>query len=266
MDNINIDRHETSPIRHFMLRLGRTKLNVLISLVSLVISVLVTVVVMDSLELDETAWNIGLKVSVIIPLIVAPICGYFGFGLLFRLDKAEKQMRRLACLDELTGISNRRFFYENANTELLQAARYKYPVTILLVDADHFKRVNDEHGHQAGDDVLKSLGNILSETVRESDLVGRYGGEEFVCLMTHTTASESRPVAQRLLQQLRSGPFVTRVGDIHMTLSIGIADTIDVGSYDIDTLIASADQALYRAKAQGRDRMVFHTLEEASSS
>ena len=178
----------------------------------------------------------------------------------------EQKLALLANRDELTGISNRRHFYERGELELKRAQRYQQPLAVLMLDADHFKAVNDNYGHDVGDLVLKSLANTLIYTLRETDVFGRIGGEEFAVVLTQTAQTVALEVAERLrheLEQIRvpvqaSHQYASEQAkseSVGITVSIGLV-MLDNSDQQLDDLLKKADLALYQAKAQGRNRVV----------
>jgi diguanylate cyclase (GGDEF)-like protein len=165
------------------------------------------------------------------------------------------QLKQMAETDFLTGVMNRRSFYTAAERELSAARRYVRGLAVVMLDIDHFKAINDSHGHQAGDEVLKAVAMICRAECRDSDVLARYGGEEFVLLLQETHPGEAREVAERIRTALAAAPV--RVGDlvIPVTASLGLA-TAGPETAGVDQLVRIADAALYRAKAAGRDRVV----------
>ena len=160
------------------------------------------------------------------------------------------EVERLATSDALTGLANRRQFDETLAREVARSRRSGAPLALAVVDIDHFKRVNDEHGHQVGDEVLRELAAALRRVVRTEDLVARYGGEEFVVLATDATVDDAEVLGGRLRAAART------VATLPVTISVGVAGLRAQG--DGATLVAHADAALYRAKAEGRDRVARH--------
>jgi len=174
------------------------------------------------------------------------------------LLKANHQLEVLASRDPLTGLSNRRSFDDGLSAELRRAQRDEKPLSLLLIDIDHFKRFNDTYGHPAGDECLRTIGQLLADSVRRSgDLVARYGGEELVVILPNTDAAGAIAVAEQFLKTLEQ-KNLPHVGSPfqHVTASIGTA-TLPPGQTGISAaaLIEAADQALYRAKAAGRNRL-----------
>lgn len=177
----------------------------------------------------------------------------------------EQKLELLANSDELTGISNRRHFYERGELELKRGQRYQQPLAVLMLDADHFKKVNDNYGHDVGDLVLKALAKKVSEHLRETDVFGRIGGEEFALLLTQTTEVTALEVAERLREQLEkiavavpnasSSSNPTKV--VRFTVSIGVV-MLGEADKNLDELLKKADLALYQAKEQGRNRVVLY--------
>lgn len=165
-------------------------------------------------------------------------------------------LRNQAIRDGLTGLFNRRFFEEAAERELSRAKRHGRPLVFMMLDVDHFKRFNDTHGHDAGDYLLREVGQLLRRSVRQSDFACRYGGEEFVLILPESPLQEARQRADQIRQGFHA-LGLSHQGKVlgPVTVSIGIAAHPDHGS-DRDVLIRCADEALYRAKNEGRDRVV----------
>ena len=158
--------------------------------------------------------------------------------------------------DSLTGLYNRRHFLSLCEAELSRAARYRVPLSMLMLDIDHFKKVNDAHGHKAGDLVLVQLADIMRGTLRNVDVIGRYGGEEFAVMLPETDRMMALEVAERLRQEVAAAKFALDGGaPIEVTISIGIS-SCDDAQIHIDKLINAADQALYVAKNSGRNRVM----------
>jgi diguanylate cyclase (GGDEF)-like protein len=163
----------------------------------------------------------------------------------------------MATTDALTGLMNRRHFMAVAQNEMVRAQRYQRSALVGLADLDHFKRVNDDFGHQAGDAVLKAVAQYMQSSLRETDLVCRYGGEEFAFVFLETTAEEATTVAERLRAGLEKLDIaLPNGGCLRMTLSLGLVNTTTL---DLETALNRADDALYRAKAAGRNRVVLHS-------
>ncbi|MBI5189425.1 MAG: diguanylate cyclase [Nitrospirae bacterium] len=167
--------------------------------------------------------------------------------------KLHYMMQQMATTDGLTGLINHRHFQEKADAEFARVARYPGPLSILLLDIDHFKKVNDTYGHPVGDAVLKRVSKILKDTVRDSDIAARYGGEEFVALLTNTDEKGAMQMAERIRVTIEKSRFLLDGKNIPITVSVGCAShPVDAG--DKAGLIAKADQALYWSKGHGRNR------------
>ncbi|WP_445372634.1 diguanylate cyclase [Methylomonas sp. HW2-6] len=169
--------------------------------------------------------------------------------------RLEAELTRQARTDYLTGISSRGYFLEQAEQELASALRYGNPLTMLMMDVDFFKQVNDIHGHRAGDAVLKKLADVCRETLREADIIGRLGGEEFAILLPQTDKGSAVEAAERLKEVLGTAQVPHDGGKpLSFTVSIGAA-ALTGGDDSVDALLNRADQALYRAKESGRNRV-----------
>jgi diguanylate cyclase (GGDEF)-like protein/PAS domain S-box-containing protein len=166
---------------------------------------------------------------------------------------AAEEARLAAVCDHLTGIANRRAFFDAAETELRRWQRLPRPLSLLLIDADHFKKINDSHGHPVGDTVLRHIARLMGATFRQIDVVARIGGEEFAVLLPSADLASALDAAERLRAALEAQPTQTDVGPVHCTVSIGIA-TMDQATPSVDALLKRADEALYVAKRSGRNR------------
>jgi diguanylate cyclase (GGDEF)-like protein len=167
----------------------------------------------------------------------------------------EGELRRIAVTDGLTGVLNRRGFEEVVQKETAAARRYNYPLSVVAIDLDHFKRVNDLHGHSAGDTVLMTVAAMFMEELRsDTDAIGRVGGEEFMILLPHTPASGAAVLAERLRRRLLVFPVRVADATLHMTASFGVRQLGDDGS--AEQMMIAADDALYRAKHSGRNAVV----------
>lgn len=164
------------------------------------------------------------------------------------------EVQQLARTDSLTGLHNRRNFMELAQREFGRARRHQHPLTAIMLDIDHFKKVNDNYGHAVGDQVLQIVAARCRETVREIDILGRYGGEEFVVLLLETDIDGARIIAERLRQCVTEPPIDINVGSLVITVSLGIAN-LDQECTDLDDLLRRADQALYVSKQNGRNQV-----------
>ena len=180
-----------------------------------------------------------------------------------RLVKQQQQMevlRKQASHDGLTGLANFQHFHTILEQEIYRVQRYRIPMALIIGDIDHFKRVNDRHGHQAGDAVLKEIAACLAGKLRESDTAARYGGEEFAVILPETPLEGALVVADRLRQAVGSVAVTYEGHPISVTISFGVAALVPGEKVSSQTLIKRADQALYRAKAEGRNRALSDAL------
>jgi diguanylate cyclase (GGDEF)-like protein len=166
-----------------------------------------------------------------------------------------EDIKMKALTDGLTGLYNHRHFQERLEENIKRAERLKENLSLMLLDIDHFKKINDTYGHPVGDQVLRTLASTIDETVREIDIPARYGGEEFGVLLLGAGKNEAQQVAERLRERVKNLRFNSSSGDFSITVSIGIA-TFPEDATTRETLIERADEALYRAKNSGRDRVV----------
>lgn len=168
--------------------------------------------------------------------------------------EATEALRRSVACDHLTGVANRRTLFDACELELQRWRRTPRPLSIVLIDADHFKSINDDHGHAAGDAVLRHLAAGMLSTFRSMDVVARLGGEEFVVLLPGCAEDAAAAVAQRLCQSIAQQTVCVNGTNLQYTVSIGVA-AMDANVADVEAFIARADHAMYRAKAGGRNRV-----------
>lgn len=166
----------------------------------------------------------------------------------------QEELNRQATRDPLTDTYNRRAFYDLAGRELARAVRGRRPPAFAMLDLDHFKSLNDRHGHDVGDRVLQAFATAAASCLRPADVLARYGGEEFVLLLPETTLADAVAVADRIRRALEAQSFDGAGGPLHATVSIGVA-TAAAGTADLEATLKAADRALYRAKAAGRNRV-----------
>jgi two-component system, cell cycle response regulator len=180
------------------------------------------------------------------------------------LRAANQRNRILSITDALTGTFNRRYLMEQLPREVERCRRYAYPLSVLMCDIDHFKQINDAHGHAAGDDVLQQFAARAQRSIRSnSDWVSRYGGEEFLIVLPETSHEGAVAVAEKIRTLVAATPFATRGGDARVTASFGVASTGPSGpdlTLKVDALIRLADECLYRSKQAGRDRTYGHEV------
>lgn len=172
------------------------------------------------------------------------------------LATANEELQRLATQDPLTGLSNRRAFQQAIGRDLARASRGRKPLSVVILDIDHFKRVNDTYGHGGGDAVLKAVSGVLAGSVRQGDVVARWGGEEFALILPETPADGAQVLADRLRTAIADTVVVYDGTEIRVSASFGVASADVVVPGMADTLLTSADEALYKAKEAGRNRVM----------
>ncbi len=190
--------------------------------------------------------------------LLLPLWAFLLVGAWRQRDRAEAALARLAVTDLLTGLLNRRGFFEHATSAIAQARRSRVPVAVAMFDIDRFKLINDGYGHDAGDAVLRQVAAALSADQRAGDVLGRFGGEEFVLLTPGNDASQAAITVERLRAAVRSAVLHPAGKAASVTMSAGIAGLEDQGDVErsINTALIAADTGLYEAKRAGRDRAV----------
>ena len=183
------------------------------------------------------------------------ISSIFVLMLSYRLNQ---NLESIATIDGLTGVLNRRGLEDAAMKMQGICKRINLSMAVLVIDVDHFKKVNDKHGHLFGDDVLRYLTKVIAEILRSGDVLGRYGGEEFVVFLPNTLEKDATGLAERISLGVEKSLHDINETTIKATVSIGVADSVRAG-YDFKGLVAAADSALYVAKNKGRNRVVSYT-------
>ena len=175
--------------------------------------------------------------------------------------KIQAELERIITLDPLTGLFNRRYFFELTQKELDRSRRYNHPISIIMLDIDHFKQVNDRFGHLVGDRVIVEVAHRIRKALRRIDHACRYGGEEFAILLPETSLRQAELVATRLWQLVSKQPTVSGELKLKITVSVGVATTYLKSPITVDTLLDRADRAMYRAKDNGRNQVVAYQKE-----
>ena len=215
-------------------------------------------------NIDEMEHALKLNKVLLVLLFTVTLGSFLGivFHLVVALRKklaaAEKIIRELAITDELTKLKNRRFLLARLSEELDRASRYRRPLSCIFFDADHFKKVNDTYGHEAGDVVLKTISATALEQCRQTDIVGRYGGEEFFIILPETTLEQADALAERLRQAIESQTIITTQHQIRVTATFGVAcysPSATVAQPEMSDFINLADTAMFEAKKAGRNRI-----------
>ena len=165
--------------------------------------------------------------------------------------------KELSITDALTGLHNRRHFEQTADREFLRAARYKSNLTFAVIDIDFFKHINDTYGHLCGDKILKEVAFLINDSFRKTDMVFRYGGEEFVIILTETNETGAQIPLERLREKIENNAFKFKTETLKVTVSIGFSSAVEA-SEDATELFSFADKALYKAKESGRNQIQYY--------
>ncbi|MFP4082196.1 MAG: diguanylate cyclase [Candidatus Aminicenantes bacterium] len=172
------------------------------------------------------------------------------------LKEVNKKLKVLALTDDLTGLFNHSAVVERFKNELERAMRQKEPISLIMADLDHFKKINDKYGHLVGDQVLKETGRFIKDSFRSYDVTGRYGGEEFLIVMPNTRQKQAKNASERLRKKFKNNPLKFEGKEIKVSISIGLTTSMPHKDHlDAETLMKQSDSALYNAKQKGRDRV-----------
>jgi diguanylate cyclase (GGDEF)-like protein len=219
----------------------------------------------ESLILDLTETCVGILVAITCAISPMMLLVALPPVILLQRSLMHQQLQAAARTDSKTGLLNAAAWQREADAEVSRAHRADTQVAVLLVDVDHFKRVNDTHGHLVGDVVLKSLASELRQQVRDYDVVGRFGGEEFTVLLPRTEASEAVLIAERLRRSAGLLNIFAGEARVTVTVSIGVA-VLGQHGRDLFELLAASDHALYRAKDKGRNQVCLYGGDEATDA
>jgi diguanylate cyclase (GGDEF)-like protein len=247
-------------VRQLIVKLGHFPSVLLITVFSCVASIFISMLLTFSYiqaGIDMNS-NSRLTISFFVPIILAPPLSWFIIGLLLKIDQLEAEMRHAATFDLLTGLLNRRAFMEQASETFDLAAKEGFEVSVLLVDLDHFKSINDHFGHVCGDNVLTTLGGVITQIARQGDVVGRLGGEEFAFLLPKTSEDEAWAFSERLHKTINHTVFDHDGCAVRITISVGIV-TLPIGTVSsLEKSLSMADKAMYYAKNSGRNRSAIY--------
>lgn len=172
------------------------------------------------------------------------------------LKRSNEMLKELSNTDPLTQLFNRRYMMTVMDKEIQRTSRKGSPISFIIMDIDHFKKVNDQYGHQQGDTVLVNVANLIKKHLRSYDVAARYGGEEFVAILPETPLDEAVVVAERIRVAVQQHVFANRLQTLKVTISMGVATYPASGLDTVDDIIRVADEALYRAKSEGRNRVL----------
>ena len=175
-----------------------------------------------------------------------------------RMLKEREKYRKLSLIDQLTRVPNRRYLFQELRKYFKKHKEEKKPLALIMIDVDDFKKVNDTYGHEVGDEVLKRVAGTISKSVRKFDLVGRYGGEEFIVILPKATMERAIDIADRIRKNVEAQTFELETGEvIKVTVSLGVAEFMEDKPRSVNDLVKIADMRMYRAKVSGKNRVVF---------
>ncbi len=234
----------------WLLRLGRVRAMMLGTTIAITTSVLVMAVLPGS---RDFFWY-NMIVAVVSPLVSAPGLTLVALSMVYQLNAAQTALTLAAETDALTGVSNRRSFMAQAELAFAQTQAGGPPFAVIMLDIDHFKAINDNHGHIVGDDVLRDVAHACKAALRGTDCFARFGGEEFVALLRVTDTASAAVVAEGLRKTVAALAFENRTPPA-VTVSLGVAGYLP-GSESLHDILNEADRQLYAAKAAGRNRVM----------
>lgn len=253
--NSNTPKGDKPLLPVMLRRYGIFRVTIAVTLLAVLASVISTATILYLTE----GWvsPTGVLISIVIPLILAPLSSYHNHKLVHHLDMAEERLRLLSNTDELTGTFNRRYFFQQAAKEFERAKRYDHHFSIAILDFDNFKHVNDEHSHLAGDEAMKRIAQICQSGLRQIDVFARYGGDEFIFLFPDTNAREAQECLNRILARIGALHFQYAGRAITIRASIGVAE-FQKNMSDLNDILREADFALYVAKHKGGMQVITH--------
>jgi diguanylate cyclase (GGDEF)-like protein len=238
-------------------KIGRLGTTILITLASVIFTQVIRYLIL--LRANSDIPDPSKISSFVSPLILAPVFSWFFVGQLLKVNELEKQMRELAAYDSMTNLYNRGaclLALENASRQIKRA---QTDLVVLYIDIDHFKNINDTYGHDIGDMVIKCFANYLKKSLRESDIIGRIGGEEFLVGLPGLGLENGQIVAEKLRSGIANNPIaMDDKTTIHITISIGASIYRHTEEINVREILKKADIALYNAKNNGRNRVCIH--------
>lgn len=243
----------------WLLKVGQVRVVVAITVFSAVLSVVMTGIG-NVIFMPEVPWEEWFYITLIVPILISPIVSWMVLALLYQLAEARAALVTMSETDPLTGVGNRRHFFNGAPDIIRTCGEQGQTVSIILIDIDHFKRLNDMYGHAVGDEALVAVARACKQTLRDSDVFCRWGGEEFIALLPDVGLSDAVSLAERLRLAVAATP-ITGVPE-GVTISGGVAQ-FSAPSNSLDTVVANADQQLYRAKESGRNSVAPQLVTDA---
>jgi len=242
--------------KKFVIKMGHIKIVIIITLFSIIFSSFITWLA----SFFSTTDSVSYKISIIVPLIIAPLTSWFIVGLLLQINEMEIQMRYIASVDQLTGVQSRTSFFSLSELAINHAIQTKREFTLVMLDLDLFKSINDTYGHTGGDLVLRDFGKLLKSICRKGDIVGRVGGEEFCILFLDCNSIDAVTISKKIISKLNQQTVEFNDKIITYTASLGISSSkIDV-NVTLDQLFQQADTALYLSKNSGRNKYSVYSI------
>jgi len=245
----------------FIEKLGGAGTSFLITLLSVAFTQLIRFFVFQLTDgnADDFYRGSSFVSSLISPLVLAPVFSWYFVGAFFKIRDLEKQMRELAAYDSMTNLYNRGACLLALENTLRQTKRTQTDLNILYIDLDHFKKINDTYGHGVGDMVIKHFANYLKKSLRESDIIGRIGGEEFLVGLPGLKLDSGKSVAEKLRSGIANDSImIDDSTTLHITISIGMSIYHHTEEINLREILKKADTALYNAKNSGRNRVCIH--------
>lgn len=248
----SLDQDAQSGWRALVVRLGRGRTVLLITLFSMLLSVALAGAIWHLFDFPLPAPMRMWAMAALMPVVIAPAASFVFVTLVLELEHARASVLDMALRDSLTNAYNRRYLIDRLERERQRAVRTGQPLSLLMIDIDAFKAVNDRHGHAAGDLALQAVAKVCEGAMRQYDLLARYGGEEFVVLLPNTSLEQACLVAERVRAAVAATGIPALEG-VSVTISLGVSQ-LDFAERDATPLLTRADQALYAAKRGGRNR------------
>lgn len=241
-------------MREIIVKFGRFNTVLLITFACVLLSLLINWVIGEIS--DHPLTQLHLLSSIISPIIIAPLVTWFAVGLIIEIHNLEREMRLLATYDALTEALTRHAFDNQCNSLFRLSQRNPASVSVLFMDIDNFKAINDNYGHLVGDRILKSLGQTLNRCKRVCDLVGRFGGDELVVMLPNTDSAGAMNFAHKIQTQIQNNKVEIANYPLEYSVSIGLSVSDLATPIDLDELFQMADRALYQAKKNGKNCIV----------
>ncbi len=242
-------------IRRFIRRYG--EINTVLVFTALLITLVIAIVVGLGWWRHGTVDSSVLSAPIMLTALIGSVVFYHFISLISRLDRSEEKLRALSIMDDLTDVYNRRFFIEQVEKEVAKAVRYGTVFSVLAVDIDQFKRINEQHGHFAGDAVLQATANTCMNNLRAMDIFARFSGEQFMFLIPEADKTDVATFAGKILKALENTPVVYDHAEIRFTASIGVK-ICDSQTGSLESVLKAADDAVAEAKQRGRNCVVIY--------